>query len=246
MLESPWFYWALGVAIGLPVVLMGLTEGHQALARRQSYLARPVNLLRNYLVPLGALLLLLVNAAQVPLRHSVVRGIATVFGFLVLVLLLSGLNAAVFQNAPEGTWRKRVPGIFLDVARFLLIGVGLAVIFSYIWGVRIGGLFTALGVTSVVIGLMLQNARGTGTDRRGELASRPYRHRSWSSDHAELGAGRHIIHESEPTGRCAQIGDHDHVFTHRPARSGVRDAVASRQRAAAASGRHHGYLCRHR
>jgi small-conductance mechanosensitive channel len=207
MLESPWFYWALGVAIGLPVVLMGLTEGHQALARRQSYLARPVNLLRNYLVPLGALLLLLVNAAQVPLRHSVVRGIATVFGFLVLVLLLSGLNAAVFQNAPEGTWRKRVPGIFLDVARFLLIGVGLAVIFSYIWGVRIGGLFTALGVTSVVIGLMLQNSVGQIVSGLFMLFEQPFRIGDWLDTPAARGriveANWRAVHID--TGRGLQI-----------------------------------------
>jgi small-conductance mechanosensitive channel len=179
MLEQSWFYWALGVAIGLPVVLIALTEGHQALARRQSYLARPVNLLRNYLVPLGALLLLLVNAGQVPLRHTSVRGIATVFGFLVLVLLLSGLNATLFQSAPEGSWRNRVPGIFLDVARFLLIGVGLAVIFSYIWGVRIGGLFTALGVTSVVIGLMLQNSVGQIVSGLFMLFEQPFRIGDW-------------------------------------------------------------------
>ena len=64
--DSDWFHWAVGLAIGLPVVLIGLTELHQVLARRQSALARPVNLLRNYLVPLTALLLLLVKVAQVP------------------------------------------------------------------------------------------------------------------------------------------------------------------------------------
>ncbi|MGH3558689.1 MAG: mechanosensitive ion channel domain-containing protein [Mycobacterium sp.] len=187
LLESSWFYWALGVAIGLPVGLIVLTEGHQALARRRSYLARPVNLLRNYLVPLGALLLLLVNAAQVPLRDTSVRVIATVFGFLVLVLLLSGFNATVFQNAPEGSWRKRVPAIFLDVARFLLIGVGLAVIFSYIWGARIGGLFTALGVTSVVIGLMLQNSVGQIVSGLFMLFEQPFRIGDWLDTPAARG-----------------------------------------------------------
>ena len=49
------------------------------------------------------------------------RVVATVFGFVVLVLLLSGLNATLFQGAPEGSWRKRMPSIFLDVARFALI-----------------------------------------------------------------------------------------------------------------------------
>lgn len=53
----------------------------------------------------------------------------------------------------EGTWRKRVPGIFVDVARFVLIASGLALIFSYIWGADVRGLFIALGVTSIVVGL---------------------------------------------------------------------------------------------
>ena len=55
---------------------------------------------------------------------------------------------------------ERVPAIFRDVTRLLLIAVGSTVIFSYVWGVRVAGLFTAFGVTSVVIGLMLQNSVG--------------------------------------------------------------------------------------
>ena len=153
-------YWAGGLALGLPFLLISLTEWHNFLARRHSALARPVNLLRHYIVPLAALLVLLVEVAQVPAQFDSVRLLATVFGFVVLLLLLSGLNATVFEGAPEGTWRKRVPTIFRDVTRFLLIAIGLALILSYVWGVRVAGLFTALGVTSVVIGLMLQNSVG--------------------------------------------------------------------------------------
>lgn len=98
---ASWFYWAVGIAIGLPVGLIVLTELHRALARRGSHLARQVSLLRNYLVPLGALLLLLVKAAQIPAGDPMVRILTTVFGFLVLVLLLSGLNATVFQGRPK-------------------------------------------------------------------------------------------------------------------------------------------------
>ncbi|MBV8347281.1 MAG: hypothetical protein JOZ49_07035, partial [Mycolicibacterium sp.] len=99
--QSSWFYWALGVAIGLPVGLVVLTEWHNALVRRESPLARPVGMLRNYLLPLGALLLLLVKATQVPAAYTSVRVVATVFGFAVLVILLSGLNATLFGSAPE-------------------------------------------------------------------------------------------------------------------------------------------------
>ena len=177
--DAAWFYWAVGLTVGLPFTLIALTELHHALARRQSALARPVNLLRSYLVPLTALLLLLVKVAQVPERLNSVRMLATVFGFLVLVLLLSGLNATLFESAPQGSWRARVPTIFRDVTRLLLIAVGLALILSYIWGVRIGGLFTALGVGSVVIGLMLQNSVGQIVSGLFMLFEQPFRIGDW-------------------------------------------------------------------
>jgi small-conductance mechanosensitive channel len=176
---SPWFCWAVGIAVGLPIGMILLTELHDALLRRSSPLARQVALLRNYLLPLGALLLLLVEASQVPAGDLPVRVLTTVFGLLVLVLLLSGLNATMFEGAPEKSWRKRLPVIFLDVARLALIAVGLAVMSSYIWGVRIGGLFTALGVTSVVIGLMLQNSVGQVVSGLFMLFEQPFRIDDW-------------------------------------------------------------------
>jgi small-conductance mechanosensitive channel len=177
--HSSWFYWAIGIAIGLPIGLIFLTELQHTLARRNSRLARQVSLLRNYLLPLGALLLLLVKASEIPAGEVPVRMLTTVFGFLVLVLLLSGFNATVFEGAPEESWRKRLPAIFLDVGRFALIGVGLVLILSYIWGVRVGGLFTALGVTSVVIGLMLQNSVGQIVSGLFMLFEQPFRINDW-------------------------------------------------------------------
>ena len=187
VLTSSWFYWAVGVAVGLPVGLILLTEWQQALARRKSILAKPVSLLRNYLLPLAALLLLLIKATQVPTQETPVKVIATLFGFVVLVLLLSGINAALFQAAPAGTWRKRIPAIFVDVARFLLISVGLAIIFSYIWGAHIKGLFTALGLASIVIGLTLQNSVGQIISGLLMLFEQPFRLGDWIETSAARG-----------------------------------------------------------
>jgi small-conductance mechanosensitive channel len=115
----------------------------------------------------------------VPAHFDSIRMLATVFGFVVLLLVLSGLNATVFEGAPESSWRKRVPTIFRDVTRFLLIAIGLALILSYVWGVRVGGLFTALGVTSVVIGLMLQNSVGQIVSGLFMLFEQPFRIGDW-------------------------------------------------------------------
>ncbi|OBI17613.1 mechanosensitive ion channel domain-containing protein [Mycobacterium sp. E2497] len=211
LFDSSWFYWAIGVAVGFPVVLILLTELHRMLVRRNSQLARQVSLLRNYLLPLGALLLLLVKASQVPAGDGTVRILTTVFGLLVLVLVLSALNATVFEGAPDDSWRKRLPTIFVDVARFGVIGVGLAVMLSMIWGVRIGGLFTALGVTSVVIGLMLQNSVGQVVSGLFMLFEQPFRidewldtgtargrvvEVNWRSVHIDTGSGIRIMPNS--------------------------------------------------
>ena len=178
---GPWLYWAIGIAIGLPAGLVLLTEGHVALARRGSSLARPVALLRNYLLPLGALSVLLAKVAGVSGQDPALRVIYTVFGFVLLVLALSVLDVTFFQSAPKDSWRGRMPTIFVDVARFLLIGVGLALTLSHVWGARIGGLFTALGVTSVVIGLMLQNSVGQIVSGLFMLFEQPFRIGDWLS-----------------------------------------------------------------
>lgn len=208
---SGWFYWAIGVAIGLPVSLIALTEWQQVLVRRRSAMAKPVSLVRNYVLPLAALLLLLVKGTEVSAEATSVRVVATVFAFVVLVILLAGLNATLFQSAPEGSWRRRMPTIFVDVARFALIAVGLAIIFSYIWGANVGGLFTALGVSSIVLGLALQNSVGQIISGLLVLFEQPFQigdwlntptargrvvEVNWRATHIDTGSGLQVIPNS--------------------------------------------------
>ena len=177
--QDPWFTWTLGVAIGLPVLLVLFTEMQNSLARRGSAFVRPVTLIRNYILPLGALLVLLVKGSEVSIEATPVRIVATILGFIVVVLLLSSLSITLFHGAPEGSWRERIPTIFLDVARFALIAVGLAMILSYIWDTNIGGLFTALGVTSIVLGLALQNSLGQVISGLFLLFEQPFQLGDW-------------------------------------------------------------------
>ncbi|MHA3021426.1 mechanosensitive ion channel domain-containing protein [Mycobacterium sp. BMJ-28] len=211
LLDASWFFWAVGVSIGLPVTLVILTELRNALARRGSALTRAVGLLRNLILPLGALLLLLTKANEVNADATPVRIIATVFGFVILILLLSGFNATLFQGAPEGSWRKRIPSIFLDVARFVVIAVGLAMIFSYVWGANVGGLFTALGITSIVLGLALQNSVGQIVSGLLLLFEQPFQlgdwldtpsargrviEVNWRATHIDTGSGMQVMPNS--------------------------------------------------
>ena len=217
ILTTPWFYWAVIIAIGLPVLLLVLTELQQKLNRRGSSLARPVGLLRTYVVPLGALLLLVIKTTAISVEATGVRIAATVFGFIVLVMVLSGVNATVFGSAPAGSWRRRMPTIFIDVARFAIIAVGLAAVLAYVWGANVGGLFTALGISSIVLGLTLQNSVGQIISGLLLLFEQPFQlgdwvetsaargrvvEVNWRATHINTGTGLEIIPNSVLAGQA--------------------------------------------
>ncbi len=214
---APWFYWSIIVAAGLPTVLVLLTELQHGLDRRGSALARPVGLLRTFIVPLGALLLLLVQTTKISVEATPIRVLSTVFGVLILIMVLSGVSAKVFDSAPAGSWRRRMPAIFIDVARFAIIAVGVAMIFAYVWGANVGGLFTALGISSIVLGLTLQNSVGQIISGLLLLFEQPFQigdwvettsakgrvvEVNWRATHINTGSGLEIIPNSVLAGQA--------------------------------------------
>lgn len=203
-----WGWWVIALAVGVPALLVVLTELIGFLSRRQHPLAGPLTLMRNWVVPVGALFALLAFAIQSPADAVWVRVVATVFGFLVILLVLSSFNVALFANARVGTWRQRIPTIFVEIARLILVVVGLAILFSWVWGADVGGLFAALGVGSLVIGLALQNAVGGVISGLLLLFEQPFKigdwldtggvkgrvvEVNWRAVHIETGGGIQIV-----------------------------------------------------
>lgn len=176
---QPWFWPCVAVVIGLPIALLILTEIQSALERKGNRAARIVLLLRNYVVPVGALLILLTQATYVNVEFTWVQVTATLFGFLLILVLINTLNFALFVTAKQGTWRSKVPSIFIDIVRVILILVSLAVLFSVVWSADVGGLFAALGVGSIVIGLSLQNAVGSVVSGLLLLSEQPFQLGDW-------------------------------------------------------------------
>jgi len=210
-----WGWWLIGLAVGVPVLLVVLTELIGTLSRRSNPLAKPLLLLRNWVVPAGALFGLLSFAIQSPADQVWVRVVATVFGFLVILLVLSSFNVALFANAAPGSWRERIPTIFVEIARLVLVVVGLGLLFSWVWDADVGGLITALGVTSIVIGLALQNAVGGVISGLLLLFEQPFKigdwldaagvrgrvvEVNWRAVHLDTGSGIQIVPNSTLSG----------------------------------------------
>lgn len=210
-----WGWWVIALAVGVPVLLVVLTELINGLRRRNNPLAGPLRLLRNGVIPVGALFALLAFAIQSPAEQVWTRVVATVFGFLVILLLLSSFNVALFAHAAEDSWRKRIPTIFVEIARLVLVALGLALLFSWVWGADVGGLFTALGVGSIVIGLALQNAVGGVISGLLLLFEQPFKigdfldaagvrgrvvEVNWRAVHIDTGSGIQIVPNSSLSG----------------------------------------------
>lgn len=177
--SQPWFWPALGVIVGLPLALLLLNELHALLARRGSSYAKPVALLRNWVLPACAVYLLVAQVEQADVQATWSKIAATAFGFLIMLLLLSGANAALFGAARAGSWRERLPGIFIDMGRLVLIILGVGLLLSWVWGANIGGLIAAVGVTSIVIGLAVQTAVGPVIAGLLLLFEQPFRIGDW-------------------------------------------------------------------
>jgi small-conductance mechanosensitive channel/CRP-like cAMP-binding protein len=213
--KDGWIWWAIALAVGVPVLLVVLTEILGVLTRKGSPIAGPVRLLRNWVVPVGALFALLAFALQSDATNVWPRIIATVLGFLVILLILSAFNVALFANAKAGTWRERIPSIFIEIVRLLLVVVGLAFLFQWVWGADVGGLIATLGVTSIVIGLALQNAVGGVISGLLLLFEQPFKigdwldigsvqgrviEVNWRAVHIDTGSGIQIVPNSTLSG----------------------------------------------
>lgn len=210
-----WGWWVVSLAVGVPVVLVVLTELIGIMRRRGNPLAGPLRLLRNGVIPAGALFALLAFAVQSDAQNVWVRVIATVFGFLVILLVLSAFNVALFAKASPGSWQQRIPTIFVEIARLVLVAVGLGILFAWVWGTDVGAVFTALGVGSIVIGLALQNAIGGVVSGLLLLFEQPFKigdwldtggvkgrvvEVNWRAVHLDTGSGIQIVPNSTLSG----------------------------------------------
>jgi small-conductance mechanosensitive channel len=161
IVSQPWFWPALIVSVGLPLLLIGLTEFYNSLARRGSRAAPIILMVRNYLVPVAAILVLITQPEAWQRQGTWPKVVATIFGLLVIVVVINALNHLIFHRGEKGSWRDRFPTIFSDLIRFVFIIVGIALLFWWVWDADVAGVFAALGVTSIIVGLALQNAVGS-------------------------------------------------------------------------------------
>jgi small-conductance mechanosensitive channel len=107
------------------------------------------------------------------------RLIQSAFLVFLLYAALGVVNDVVFGGGKEDSWRARVPKLFADLSRAVVVALGALVIYSHVWGREVQGALTALGVGSVVIGLALQEPLGNIVSGLMLLFERPLKVGDW-------------------------------------------------------------------
>jgi small-conductance mechanosensitive channel len=183
--------WAAALALGFPAALLVLNESIAAMDRNGSPLAGSLRWIRNWILPalVGVLFLRLVLGLDA--AHLWVRLAATVLWILVAAGVLGVVNSVVFESARTGSWQQRVPRLLRDLVRVLLVAVAAAIVYSSVWGKDLSGALTALGVSSIVIGLALQEPLGNLFSGVMLLMERPFE----VGDDIEIGGVSGVVKE---------------------------------------------------
>ena len=171
--------WVSILVFGFPVAMVLLGEAIRRLQRRHNPILAAVQILRNWVMPSLTLQILLVQVMGLSRSTTVVRLAETMLWISLIYGALTLLNSILFEGASQGSWQAKVPQLFRDLGRFLLVLLGSSIVLSTVWGADLGGFLTALGVGSLVLGLALQDSLGNIFSGVALLFEQPVRLGDW-------------------------------------------------------------------
>lgn len=171
--------WGAGLIIGFPLCTIVLGELIHRLKRKGLPIAGTIRLVRDVLLPIFALQIFLEHMLMLDRESRLFRCVETVFWVCVIHAALSLFNVLLFEQAKADTWRARMPKLLIDLARLFLILLGTTFVLATVWNADLAGLVTALGVSSIVIGLALQDTLGSVMSGIALLFERPFSVGDW-------------------------------------------------------------------
>jgi small-conductance mechanosensitive channel len=162
-----------------PLMIVALNEGILKLQRQGKALAKTLKIIRNWVLPALVTFLFVTQVIGLNPDLTPIRLVQTLLLLATMLMGLSFVNILLFVEAGADTWQAQVPKLLRDLVRFFLILVGTALVLSIVWKMDLGGLITALGVSSIVIGLALQDTLGNLFSGIALLFGRPFKVGDW-------------------------------------------------------------------
>ncbi|MDA7502280.1 mechanosensitive ion channel family protein [Chitinophagales bacterium] len=170
--------WSLVILLGLPV-LFALATWVYKKRKSKGEGVIPPQIVRWFLVPFLGLHLVLTKVFEFPESSAIIKLSKSIIVLVLLSFLISAINYFFFSKNNVLTGKEIIPKLGRDVIHILLISFVGACVMSHIWGLDLGNLLTALGVSSLVIGLALQEPLGNLFNGVSLLMANPFRKGDW-------------------------------------------------------------------
>ena len=173
--------WAALIIIVLPLLIIGSAEVEERLRQRDSPYQPAVGTLRIWVVPLVTVWVLARSLLNVADDNLFIQLLGSAVVLAAAVAALSAFRVVVTELAdrPRRTGRRPIPRLLLALPRLLLIIATAWLLIAGVWGVDLSALLTALGVTSLVISLALQDTLSGIASGFTLLADQPFSTGDW-------------------------------------------------------------------
>ena len=145
--------------ICVPLFVVLINELTYFTKKKNRQFSTPLNTFKNIILPLIAMSIVFTQVLEFPRASTLMKLLETFIWILIINVMLALVNAIFFSQASKKS-KAKVPQLFLDIFRVVMVLFGAAIVLSMVWGADLGGLVTALGLGSFVIGLALQDTLG--------------------------------------------------------------------------------------
>jgi len=178
--------WGLIIIIGLPLLFTVATSVYDRRKPTNSGLIPP-QIIRWLLVPFLTFHLILTKINGNSKDEIVIKISTTIIVVIVISFLFNAINYLFFSEKNILTKQELIPKLGRDVLHMFLMTIASACALSQVWGVDLGNLLTALGVSSLVIGLALQEPLGNLFNGVSLLMANPFKKGDWIHVDGEIG-----------------------------------------------------------
>jgi small-conductance mechanosensitive channel len=174
-------FWAAVLIVLLPALIIAAGELQERLRQRESALVQPVATIRSWVLPLAALYALVVLVFEVDSENLGARiiGTALIIALAIALLQFVGYLTAIARERAKVPGTRAVPQLLLALPRLLALLAAGWILFAVVWDVDLTGLFAALGVTSIVISVALQDTLSGLASGFLLLSDRPFSPGDW-------------------------------------------------------------------
>jgi len=180
-LTSSTVIWAAAIIIAVPLLILGAGELQERLRYRDSPFLPAVSILRIWVLPFGAAWLLAATLFDPDDQGFITRLVATAFLVSVAAFALSIARVLVdrLRHRPRGDGRRHVPRLLLALPQLLILLAAGWLLVAGIWDVDLSALAAALGVSTLIVSVALQDTLSGMASGFLLLADHPFQPGDW-------------------------------------------------------------------